>query len=245
MSFEFNSNENIPKEPSPEDFVSYEESQKLAKELIHKHKTELEQYSDTGHYFRKNDIAGEEPGIYQLGFDGNLFPYYLKMIPAEIQEHYYGHGVSRGGGLNLKKEEDLDLSAVLNISANKIIKGDVALLHGNNMDINRGTGTYQNAYKEAHFLVLSKKDESFNIPDLDNPKYFKSKLIDGEHHYLSNIGAIVVNYQYYPLVQDIQKIFPDMKIIKANQIPEYFGIETKHNDWVSKVFEKIKNKNEK
>ena len=37
----------------------------------------------------------------------------------------------------------------------------------------------------------------------------------------ANIGAIVVDVHYYPLVGEIQKMFPNVNIIKANQLEDY------------------------
>ena len=46
----------------------------------------------------------------------------------------------------------------------------------------------------------------------------------------ADIGAIVVNTKYYPLVEEFKEMFPDVNIIKANELSEYFQKSTKDSE---------------
>lgn len=124
---------------------------------------------------------------------------HLEKIPEEVQKHYWGHGVTRGDDFEI-------VASALNIMANKSIKGDTAPL------VNKG---WHDAWMNADFSVISKKDKELLI---DGSEDFKHKTTKAD------IGAIIVDVKYYPMVEELKKLFPDVNIIKANQIPEYFGI---------------------
>lgn len=38
-----------------------------------------------------------------------------------------------------------------------------------------------------------------------------------------SIGVVVINGGYYPLAEDLKNMFPQRKIIKASELPEYFA----------------------
>ena len=90
------------------------------------------------------------------------------------------------------------LAAVLNILSTGEIKGYWAPL--------KNSG-YINAYTSGPFLILSHKYKT---------------LMSGQKQ---SIGAVVVNAEFYPLVEKLKKIFPDMNIIKASEMYDYMRKE--------------------
>ncbi|MEK7208099.1 MAG: hypothetical protein AAB699_00950 [Patescibacteria group bacterium] len=90
------------------------------------------------------------------------------------------------------------LAAVLNILATGKIKGDWAPL--------KNSG-YIDAYISGPFLILSHRDEN---------------LVSGKKE---SIGAVVVNAEFYPLVEKLKELFPDTHIIRASELPDYMELE--------------------
>ena len=129
--------------------------------------------------------------------------HFLEMISEVIRERYQGHGITR-------KDEVDKLTAVLNIMANQTIKGECGPLSGIG-------GTIVNAYQHGTgFLVISKIDHL--LPS-------KPPIFNELGQWKADIGAIVVNVKYYPLANELRELFPDVNIIKANELQEYFPKE--------------------
>lgn len=198
---EGNQNKIIPKiiehKPKSEKFVSWQESLELSKKLWEKYKEEI-----FANYEKDVDNLGEM-WIPQYQKSTDIF---LDKIPEEIQEHYWGHGVTRGDDFEV-------VASVLNIMANKFMKGDSAPL--------AGVGAY-GPWTSADFFVISKADKPLYLEGSEND-------IRGEDGRTKatkvDIGAIVVDVKYYPMVEELRQMYPDVNIIKANQIPEYFGVQ--------------------
>jgi hypothetical protein len=171
-----------------EDFVSIEESQRVARNLLEKYETEI-----TAQAFQ--DINGWnrpfETKLYQ-----NAIDHYLRDIPTEIQAQYWAHGVTRGQVLDR-------LTATLNVLSNSGIKGDVGRLGG----------MYGGFMTQCDFLFLLEKDNPFPSGKPQKP--------DETGLFKINIGVLVINTKFYPLVDELRSMFPNRKIIKANELPEY------------------------
>ena len=123
----------------------------------------------------------------------NLIRHFLKEIPDEKQERYAGHGITKTSGV-IENPTLGQLAAFLNILATGEIKGSWALL--------KNSG-YSNAYTSGPFLILSHRDGNF---------------VRGQRQ---SIGAAIVNAEFYPMVEKLKELFPDMNIIKASELPDY------------------------
>ena len=184
--------EKIPEQPQikQENFVSVEESKKLAQELLTKYDSEimLQAHKDINGW--NMPFAVE---MYQ-----NAIGHYLEEIPEETLGHYWAHGISRGRDLEW-------LAGALNVLANGGIKGDVGKLNG----------MFQGFMTQSSFLVILEKDNPFPNGKPEKP--------DETGLFKVNVGALIVNTKFYPLVDELKSMFPDRIIIKANEIPEYFA----------------------
>lgn len=174
--------------------VPYEESLKQAKQL-------WDRYQDE---FRKNinkdvDGWGEPYTDYQKSIK-----HFLDQVPDEIRERYSAHGITRDSSLE-------QLASALNILANKSIEGSAGPLGG---------GAMFRAWTSGDFLVVSKEGQPLS----------KWKEMDGEQQKVfnkigweANIGSMIVDTRYYPIVDELKEMYPDVNIIKANEIPVYFA----------------------
>jgi hypothetical protein len=195
-----------------ENLVSYIESYKLAKELLEKYKDQLieKEYENED----IDDVIGSNQSIKK----------FLEKIPDEIKAKYRGHGITKGN-------ETDQLAAMINIAQNKCIVG----AEGNLAFTGRGIS---GAYKNGYFLVISKLDKHLlkrKLHLIKGPSsMFEGNKIqqsdeNGEREASeADIGAIVVNLKFYPLVEELRKLFPDIKIIKANEIVDHIMNEVDH-----------------
>ncbi len=193
------SNEEIQK--SEKSFVPYEQSLEVAKQLLEEYKDELAK-------------AGGSPKTFDEGvspYTHDATSHFLKDVPPEIQEEFWGHGISK------KSEVDI-LAALINILENHSIRGDTGRL------IDAGTGkTYIPAYKKSPFLIVSHFKRPLVVTK-DNRAVFNE--IGAE----VDAGAIIVNNDYYPLVEKLKALYPGANIIKANELPEYIKKESGMSD---------------
>lgn len=143
------------------------------------------------------NLQKEMDGVKEFRDYPNLIGHFLKQFPAEELERYIGHGVTKTSGVPENPKVG-QLAAVLNILATGEIKGDWAPL--------KNSG-YIDAYKTGPFLILSHKAQN---------------LVSRKKE---SIGAVVVNAEFYPLVEKLRELFPDMKIIRAREIPDYIQKE--------------------
>lgn len=190
-----------PQTEKIESFVSIEESRKIAQELLVKYDSEItaQAFQDINGWDRF-DGNGFEATLYQ-----NAIDHYLREIPKETLEHYYGHGITRGRDLEW-------LTAALNILANESVRGDTSKLAGSG---------FIDAYTDGSFLAILEKDNPYPGGKPQRPNEIGLKI---------NLGALVVNTKFYPLVDALKSMFPNKTIIKANEIPQYFeGQNEKEN----------------
>jgi hypothetical protein len=158
----------------------------------------LEKYNSQILSQQLKDVNGWGNRI-ESDFYQNAIRHYLKEQPEEVLKQYWGHGVKRG-------EEEDRLTVLLNILSNSAIKGDCGQL----------VSSYISAYDDGDFLLILDKDRPFP------PRLQDGTMARNQIGLKVNIGVLVVNTRFYPLVEELKKIFPNRKIIKANELPEYF-----------------------
>lgn len=171
--------------------VSVEDSRNQAAVLLEKYQQEI--LSQSG-----QDVNGWHERFVTESYQ-NAIRHYLREVPKEILQQFWGHGITRG------RDEDR-LTAALNILSNSVVKGDCSQL----------ASSYISAYDDGDFLL---------ILDKENP--FPPRLSDGTRNRNQlglkvNFGTLVVNTKFYPLVEDLKKFFPHRDIIKASELPDFF-----------------------
>jgi hypothetical protein len=172
--------------------VSYKESCLLARDLLLKYKQEI-----MNNYFMKDvdNIGGlQEEGEYR-----DAITYFMSKVDNSERKLYSGHGV-------IPREDELyQLGAGLNILANKRIIGSIG-----HLDKEEG---FNSAWtRNADFFILSQKGK---------PLRGEIQTIS-KNGWNANIGAFVVNTHFYALVDEFKNMFPDVNIIKANELENYF-----------------------
>lgn len=186
-----------------EQIIDPDECRKEAEELYIQFKEQIE-----------SQINQPVDGITQMGEPyPKLFEHYLVSVPEDIQSQYWAHGVTRGRALD-------QLAATLSILRNKAIVGDTSRL--------RKSG-FQDAWTDGGFLLISKKDNEL-IPGKTPEERARHRVVLGKKSAYSvddvlaikvDIGAIVVNAEFYPLVEELRKRFPETKILYARGLSEY------------------------
>lgn len=138
---------------------------------------------------------------------------HLQQFPPEVLNHYWGHGVTKGSELD-------HLTAAISILANGAIRGSTAPL--------RSSG-YVDAYTNGSFFVISRKGGQLIERGDDRMPLFvavKGDESTPETRAIKiNPGAVIVNAQFYPLVEELRRMFPGQNILYANQLPEYIRAE--------------------
>ncbi len=176
------------------ELVSFEESLKIAHDL-------LEKYGDAMKSQYGQDIDGWE-GLVFKDYQKSI-GHYIETMPDDVLKHFSAHGITR------YSIEDR-LAGALNILANKAIKGECGSLE-------RNRGQF-GAYTSGDFLVVSKPDKPLPMTE---EKDGRQQSVFNEVGWMAEIGAFIVDTKYYPMVNELRRMFPDVNIIKANQLPEY------------------------
>lgn len=94
-----------------------------------------------------------------------------------------------------KGNEESQLQALLAILTTKEIRGDWATISGSG---------YVDAYRHGGFTLIAPIDEAL--------------MIDGK---TLNIGVIVVNPYFVPLITTLKKNFPNYSFLKAEEFPKW------------------------
>lgn len=142
----------------------------------------------------------------------NLIRHFLKKVPDEVAEQFMGHGITKASG-DIKLGQ---LAAVLNIMANRAIKGDWGKVR---------KSEYIDAYDSGPFLILSKKGKNLGLRRVMDDDGYNHGWERNEIGSLVDIGAVVVNAKFYPMIEKLKELFPDMNIIKASELPDYMEEE--------------------
>jgi len=128
---------------------------------------------------------------------------FLKQVPEEVLNQYMAHG-------NKHEFSDVGpLADTLNILSNSKIKGGYwAPLSG------RKGGQGDIAFITEIMVILDKNNP---VPEKND-----RVMLNGSWYYSVNLQAAIFGERFYPLLPEIQAIFPKVKILRADQIPEYF-----------------------
>lgn len=183
------------------EFLSYEKALEKSDYLLDKYKSQMKanlQKDVDGWYGGEENTRG--------GYQRSIEHYIKEEIPREILSHYYGHGVTRGGYRD-------HMAALLCMATNKSIKGDASPL-------TKKDAVYIPAYIEAEILALSPKDISMQ-PRIKGKHGMSEPVFNPDQSWKANIGAIAVDVHYYPLVEELRHMFPNVNIIRANELPNY------------------------
>lgn len=157
------------------------------------------------------NLQKEMDGVREAKDYPNLIRHFLKQIPDDIAEQFMGHGITKTSGV-IENPTPGQLAALLNIMANHAIKGDWGEI--------RNSG-YINAYDSGPFLILSKKGKNLGLKRILDSEGKDRGWEQNEIGPLVDIGAVVVNAQFYPMVERLRDLFPDINIIKASELPDY------------------------
>ncbi len=147
-------------------------------------------------YFMKDvdNLGGFQESEYR-----DSITYFMNKIDNSERKLFSGHGVIP------REDEVYQLGAGLNILANKRITGSVG-----HLDKEQGFNAAWT--RNADFFVLSKKGKTLR----------SEAQSESKNGWNADIGAFVVNTHFYALVDEFKKMFPDINIIKANELENYF-----------------------
>lgn len=154
----------------------------------------LARYPETGKMGAppENELSDEERGL--LDFGKNGISHFLKPIPHSLQERFKGHGI-------YGKDDQGNLAVLINILQNKAIKGWASPL--------KNSG-WQDT-KMADFLVLSHIDKPLKDEG-------ESRNAIG---FVAKPGAYVLDVKFYPVIDELRRMFPDANIIHASDVGDY------------------------
>jgi hypothetical protein len=184
--------------------VSIEESRRIAIDLLTRFKTELQQHYQAVSYMTE-DVEKEE-GIWNSTSGTDAISGFLERIPEEVKKDFWGHGITKGNN-------EFKLTAFLNLLANKSVKGEEGPLKG-----------YMSAYSNASFFIISRYRQHLSMREGD------AKVKSNEIGWVADVGAFVVNYDHYPIIDELRKMFPGERIIKASELPEYIASEAEKSE---------------
>jgi hypothetical protein len=189
-------------EPSGEqnqEVISLAKIRQKAEALLEKHKGQS--LVTEGH---KEDFPSEPyVGVQQA------INHFLGEIPPETINRYSGHGITKG------TIEDR-LTALMTIAEKKLIAGWEA-----HFSYDRGQPS---AYTEGSALVVSKIDSTL-MKKVDG-KPVIHQMDDGGRKIRAHeveIGTIILNSEFYPLIDELKVMYPDETIIKANEASAYIN----------------------
>ena len=185
------------------ELIPFEKSMEVATSLLAEHGEEIHDIDATGIYSKSNLLTEEDRRAIQYG--GSATEYFFRKFPDAILERFVGHGMFR-------KEQKERLASLINVLQNRFIQGDCARL--------QNSGYYDAVY-DADFVIISYLDKHLlAYSDSEN------RLVErNDIGWLADIGACVVDAKFYPIVEDLRRMFPDINIIKANEIENFITQE--------------------
>lgn len=139
---------------------------------------------------------------------------HIRQFTPEVLNHYWGHGITKGNEID-------HLAAAISILANDAMRGSAAPLYHSG---------YVDAYTDGSFLIISHKgDQLIKRDENKRPQFVflgeNKSTGEGAKAIKINPGAFVVNAVFYPLVEELRRMFPDSNILYANQLPAYIREE--------------------
>ena len=171
--------------------------------------------------YKVYDVEGGMEGPWQNGMY-----HFMSLIKPEVLERFFGHGITRGNEIDR-------VAALHSIINNSMIKGDAGLL------ANSG---HVNAFI-APIMIISYVDQPLMSKNFyeANPQEIQRIPYIG---WKANIGAIVLDVKYYPLINEFKKIAPKYNFIKSEDLPAYFQSQLP-NERVVMTPEEMKEKDER
>jgi hypothetical protein len=192
-------------------FAPYNESFELATKLLEKYKERIQNEQCDNE--EMDEVFGEKEAIAK----------FVNLLPEDILKKYEGHGITRNSEIE-------QLAAAINIAQNKTIMGWKGKLKTSQC----------RSYTMGSFLILSPYNQSLNkdksiFHKIKGNKIGKGTIIGSNQNgerlaWEANIGVIVVNTRLYPLVDELRKMFPDIKIIRANELTKHILNEVNEQD---------------
>jgi hypothetical protein len=188
--------------------VSEKECRKIAEDILARYQQAILEKVN----YPVDDGGLLEPAMANVAIEKNL-----RKIPSQTLREYRGHGVTRGNHVDR-------LTAAISILENEAMKGDCArLAESGRID----------AYADGDFLAVSRKGDQFmewSGEGGDRRPVFVSL---GENEYTGKDiravkirpGALVVNAYFYPIVEELRRMFPGKKILYANELQDYIKSE--------------------
>ncbi len=143
-------------------------------------------------------------------FGHSNIPDYLRQIPDEEKNRFSAHGITRGNRVT-------NLAALLNILSNNAIKGMYGKL----------AGGHGGGWTNCDLLLISHYDRELGVLKTDQTRG-GDRLEKDEIGFIADVGAFVISNKYYPVIDDLKKIYPDKNIIRAEDIPQFIDGELKH-----------------
>ena len=154
---------------------------------------------------RKGFDSGELQALYKKAFSNIKVPtdvncdamVYLGSLPESIGSKFDAHGLAKMSVTDQLKQ----LNNLLANGIDKTITFCTAPLVATK-GAGSGLGTSGSAYRDGSFILVGDKGK---------------KLVD------DGIKHVIVNDAYYNILSDLQRRFPDVNFVKANEAAEYFS----------------------
>jgi len=206
------------------DFVPYEKSLQIAEGLLKKYNSAIVAHIKEIQEKYANELSKHKDWRVGLkiggveGVDGIRFAKrdairpVLKQFSEEDLQRFSGHGISRGLHENI-------LAAFINILENSFIKGDVGHI---NVHAKGDYGSRTHSDTNADFFIISHADKRLGLfPKNETDK----KLLYNKGAWAADAGAFVVNYDFYPIIDELRKMYPYANIVKANELSDFIEKE--------------------
>lgn len=192
--------EEIP-ENNERPLIQYEQSLELARNLLRKYRDEIRAMLIVDNMPEPDREAGK--------WGKSTTEYFIRKFPEKTLERFEGHGVRRG---NVERK----LASFINIIQNGAIKGECAKLE------NSG---YYDADIGSDLLVISHIDTPLPVYPTTGTEDERRWPLKNDIGWIANPGAFVVGMILYPIVDELKLMFPNVNIIRANEVGDYFDQE--------------------
>lgn len=170
-------------------------------------------------YFTEDHKIKEGRGYNFFGFNEAIYRF-LKEVPDEITTRFWAHGVTREAGIG-------NLAAVMSIIETNQVAGYSGIIGG---------GQY-GAWDNGDALIVSKIDQPLFKEDSEG-ETIRHEIIGNDGQITdvceADIGAVILNDRLYPLADELKTMYPDVKIIRADEMKSFFEEEVQNSGNISK-----------
>lgn len=170
-------------------------------------------------YFTEDHQLKEDRGYNFFRYNEAIYRF-LEEVPDEITTRFWAHGVTREAGIG-------NLAAVMSIIETGQIAGYSAIIGGD----------HGGAWTDGDALIVSKIDQSLFKED-SKGELIRHEIVgnDGQITVMceADIGAVILNDRLYPLADELKTMYPDVKIIRADEMKSFFEEEIKNSENTSK-----------